>query len=232
MSDDQSLSTTEETYITRQEAAAFLGLTPRGLDYHVRKGVLSRIKSGKRVYFSRRDVERFKMVKEGEAAVQTTRAIVGELQRQNEMRFEEINNRFMFLEHVMGVSGRASGLNKPVLLAMAEEAVRKTRQVDRMPEEEKDTWLSRIAALDYKTTKYCLNTPDLSQLPLWLLRLGMKIASSRETKKQQNEDLLHCRNLRLLLQSFQPPKPLYYGDFRLSEGISPLDALILASHAY
>ena len=222
---------TASSYISRTDTAKELGVGVRGVDYHVREGTLTPIKDGRRTLFLREEVISLKEDRVKSRTDDTLRRSVGERNRQDDLKFSELGERLKFLEHVMGVSGRATGLNKPVLLAMAEEAVRKSRQVDHLPTEEKDMWMQRIAAMDFKTAKYCLKNRELANLPIWLLRLGVKIAESRETKKERNEDLLHCRNLRLLLQSFSPPRPVYYCSFPLPTSLSPVDALILASHS-
>jgi len=229
--DGAAVSTpTAPSYISRMDTAKELDIGVRGVDYHVREGNLTPIKQGRQTMFLRAEVEELRTERHRRRTDDTLRRAVGERQRQDDLKFQEISERLKFLEHISGVAGRAAGLNKPILLAMTEEVVRKSRQVDRLSTEEKAMWMERISALDYKTVKFCLKTQELSNLPLWILRLGMKIAASRETKKEKNEDLLHCRNLRLLLQSFAPPRPVYYCSFPLPQSLSPVDALILASH--
>ena len=246
--------------ISRTETSRLLGVTGRTIDYHARNNRINPIRSGKNTFFLLTEIQglhEYLCARSGKVAgklqpkeavqidgitrktvsqedlapdTRTLNAILGEYQRQEDMRHRELSGRLHLLEQLVGVAGRGVGLNRPTLIAIAEEVIRKNQAVEHMTEDEKELWMQRIAAMDYQTVKYCLATPEISNIPIWLLRLGIKISSSRPTQKDKNSDLLHCRNLRILLQSFAPPKPIYYCSFPIPPALSAIDGLILASH--
>lgn len=231
MGEGEAVSTTiEPSHLSRKEVASELGISLSGVDYHIRAGNLNPVRSGNRCLIEREEVEILKE-KRPIRSSETIRALLDERNRQDDFKFQSIHDRLSFLEDIAGVSGRPSGLTKAALLAITEDVILKNRQVNNLGEEERDTWIRRIAAMDYKTVRYCLKTPEVNNLPIWLLRLGIKLANSSSTKNERNKILLHCRNLRLLLQSFSPPRPIYYCTFPLLEKLSPIDSLIIASHA-
>jgi hypothetical protein len=231
-------------YLTRAEVAHLLGVKPRTVDYHVRQGKFGRIKAGNKVFFDVEEIERFvgyEITTTDLTLARTQRAVSKmdkltaqtaqyEWQKEQERKVSALQNRLQYMEQVAGIGGKGRGLDKAALFALQEEIVRASLRVHILTDEEKMQWMRKISAMDYQTVNSCFTHRGLANLPVWMLKLGSRITASLSGVAKE-EALLHCRNLRLLMQYFTPQRPICYCSFIIPKNLSPIEALVIASHA-
>lgn len=248
------MSTHQEIhFMTRDEAAKYLKVGPRTVDYHIRHERLTFYKQDNgRVLLDKKEViilakdlkDKKKRGLENKVARKnglvkltmlekrdTNAAIEIGAARETELRYKDLEERLQSLECVAGVTSRGKGLNRPYLLSLMKTATYREFTPERLAEEEFIEWKVAISAMDHKTAKYCLKNPELKELPIRMLQLGIKLADLAPTKRDRNEMLMSVRALRYMLLSFSPPTPLIKANFPIPDTLSTIDALAVASLA-
>jgi len=244
-------------FVTRDEAAKYLEVGPRTVDYHIKQERLTLYKQDNgKVLLDREEVvalRRSRQEKKENTIARrsaakkalipisrlqknrderdTQAAIEVGVAREVEVRYQDLEERLQTLECVAGVTNRGKGLNRPYLLSLLKSATYRKFTPGRLSEEEFYEWKMAISAMDHRTTKYCLKNTELKELPLRMLQLGVKLADLAPNRGDRNEMLLGVRSLRYLLLSFSPPTPLIKADFPIPDTLSTIDALAIASLA-
>lgn len=225
------MSTKAGELVTRQEAAKIRDCDIRTIDYHRSTGRIRSVKKGHRTLLMREDVERLGKGEGLPRKVKHHDAIEKGIDVEFSGKVSQLAARVDLLEGIAGTVHRSHGLNEIHLISLQEQAARVNLHVSELGSSDRERWKNAILQMDEATVSRCLSKPNLKSLPAYMIRLGWRMSQVTKTRKERIEILKATRELRFLLSSFGPPGPIVQCEFPIPDMVSPIDALVIASHA-